>query len=127
MTLAASTKTGLECSQADIERILAAFLASRNLWDAVGLAGRPFHLVVEVARLLEERGLLSVAAGEALLTGAGKKLCRAGNLRPRRRHRCRSCQGRGISLKRFSLALERFQRLAAGRPQPVLEFDQAYV
>ncbi len=123
----ATARTGLECSEADLERVLAALMTSPTLWDAVGLAGRPFHLVAELARLMEEQGLLSASSGQVRLTRAGRDLCRNRGLRPRRRYRCRPCQGKGISLGRFSQPLERFQRLAAGRPEPVMEFDQAYV
>lgn len=123
-----TAKTGLECTGADLERILAALMAGPTLWDAVGLAGRPFHLVSGVAAFLEDQGLLhATSSGQISLTRAGNQLCRSRGLHPRRRYRCRPCQGRGISLGRFSRPLERFRRLAEGRPEPVMQFDQAYV
>ncbi|HLB11455.1 MAG TPA: bis-aminopropyl spermidine synthase family protein [Dehalococcoidia bacterium] len=124
---AVSATTGLECSPADLERVLAAFMSSPTIWDAVGLASRPFHLVAEAARQMEQRGLLSFSWGQVRLTRAGRGLCRSRGLRSRRRYRCRPCQGRGISLGRLQNAFERFERLAAGRPSPMPEFDQAYV
>lgn len=125
---AATARTGLECSQADLDRVVAALMAGPTLWEATGLAGRPYHIVAEIAALLEEQGLLAAGnSGVIGLTRTGKQLCRARGLRPRRRYRCRPCGGRGISLNRLKQPLERFRQLAASRPDPVPEFDQAYV
>lgn len=122
-----ASKTGLECSLADLDRVLAAFMTGASIWDSVGLAGRPFHLVVAIAGELDQRGLLRSASGRVRLTKAGIALCRARGLHQRRRYGCRACSGRGVSLAKFAKALELFKVLAAGRPEPIQEFDQAYV
>lgn len=124
---AVSSETGLECSEADLNRVLAAFMSGAGLWDVIGLSGRPFALVLAIGRQLERRGLLISSLKGMRLTPSGKKLCLERGLRVRRRYRCRSCEGRSISLGRFRRALERFEVLAAERPEPVPEFDQAYV
>ncbi|MDO8689119.1 MAG: bis-aminopropyl spermidine synthase family protein [Dehalococcoidia bacterium] len=124
---AVSLETGLECSEADLNRVLSAFMSGAGLWDAIGLSGRPFALVLAIGRQLERRGLLVSSLKGTHLTHLGKKLCVERGLRLRRRYRCRSCEGRSISLAKFRKALERFEVLAAERPEPVQEFDQAYV
>jgi len=122
-----SSDTGLECSQADIDRVLSAFMCGVSAWDAVGLSGRPFHLVMAVARQLKEQGLLLSGPDSMRLTDAGKGSCDRKGLQARRRYLCRSCSGRSVSLERFSRALGRFEVLAADRPVPLPELDQAYV
>lgn len=122
-----AAETGLECSEADLRRILAALMSAKTLWEAVGLAGRPFRLVLAVSRLLEARGLLKARASGLALTSGGRRLCAESGIRPRRPSRCPGCSGTGISLRRFRRALERFEVLAADRPDPLPEFDQAYV
>lgn len=124
---AVAAETGLECSEADLRRILAAFMSGSSIWEAVGLAGRPFHLVQAVAMHLTGLGLLSSAEGKTHLTAEGVRLCESAGVTARRKHRCPDCEGRGISLEHFSQALERFRILATGRPDPLQEYDQAYV
>lgn len=124
---AVQSETSLECSQADLDRILSAFMSGVTLWDAVGLAGRPFHLVLAIAREMERRRLLASDTGVLRLTSVGTTVCRERALQARQRYRCRSCSGRGVSLSRMKRLLERFEVLAAGRPDPLPEFDQAYV
>jgi hypothetical protein len=123
-----SAATGLECSVSDLERVLLAVLASAEPWRVVGLAYRPFNLVVEALQQMEAAGLLSFSNGVAVhLTSAGRELCRKRRLHPHLPQRCPTCEGRSVSLEGFAEALHRFERLAEGRPPPLGELDQAHV
>ena len=111
----------------DVGRVLAAIQASSELWEIVSLSDRPFNVVVEITRLLHAEGLISFVDGRVVLTPAGQELCREREVVPRMMHRCPTCGGSGVSVMAFEKALARFKELAANRPSPKVDLDQAYV
>ena len=117
----------LPTTAGDVRRVLSAALASNDFWHIVSLADRPFNQVAETLKQLEAEGWVAFSDGEVHLTQAGRERCRAENVQPRQLHRFSACEGRSISLAAFADVLRRFETLAADRPKPILDYDQAYV
>lgn len=120
-------RTSLVTTVRDVQRVLSAALINPDFWEVVGLADRPFNQVAEALKVFEEEGLVSFLQGRIRVTDEGLALCKAQAISPRTLHRCPACEGRGISLDDFSNSLARFERIARARPEPIEQFDQAYV
>ncbi len=120
-------RTSLVTTARDVERVLSAVLANPDFWEIVSLADRPFNQVAETLKALEEAGLVTFHQGRVYVSDQGLDCCREAAVSPRTLHRCQSCDGRGISLGGFRDALTRLERIALARPQPIEEFDQAFV
>lgn len=120
-------RTSLVTTARDIERVLSAVLANPDFWEIVSLADRPFNQVAETIKALEEMGWVTFQEGRVAVTEQGLSQCRKMSIPPRTLHRCASCDGRAISLNSFRDALARFEQIASSRPQPIEEFDQAFV
>ncbi|GIW46459.1 MAG: hypothetical protein KatS3mg078_0336 [Deltaproteobacteria bacterium] len=118
-------RSSIEVSPKDVERLLGALRKARLPWDVVDLSDFPVPAVFESIRLLEEKGLLTVSENGFKLTPEGRALVR--EVHPLEDLSCPACEGRGISLSRFSDIEKRFLRIQKGRPKPVRSFDQGYV
>ncbi len=120
-------RTSLATTARDVQRVLSAALASPDFWEVVSLADRPFNQVAETLKVLEEVGWVVFQEGRVFITNEGLVRCQENGISARRLHRCPTCDGRGISLSDYGRALARFEEIARERPEPVEEFDQAYV
>lgn len=119
--------TGLPTTEADVARVLSAVLASSDFWQVVALARRPFNQVVETALALRSQGLLAVDGPTVAATSQGLRVCQQLGIAPVQLHRCPNCDGRGVGLRSFQTAFQRFLGLVESRPEPLEELDQAYL
>ncbi|MCX7750686.1 MAG: bis-aminopropyl spermidine synthase family protein [Candidatus Bipolaricaulota bacterium] len=120
-------ETGIPVTPRDGERILAAVLASEDIWRIVELARIPILAVCAGLRALAAEGWLVWERGLIRLTPAGERACRELGLSPATELACPRCAGRGIETSLLDDLAARFSRIAAGRPEALQEFDQGYV
>ncbi len=120
-------RTGIPLTPRDGERILAALLASEDIWRIVELSRIPILAVCAGLRVLEEAGWVEGRHGLLRLTPAGERACRELRLAPAQELACPRCAGRGVEASLLREVAERFGRIAAGRPEARQEYDQGYV
>ncbi|GGM95286.1 N(4)-bis(aminopropyl)spermidine synthase [Thermus composti] len=117
--------TGLPVSRRDVERALGALKATEDLWENIRLSRVPLRVLVELWRVLQEKGLLRVEEGLAL-TEAGRALAQEAPL-PGEAF-CPACEGRGVLGARLpGRARERFLAWTQRRPPAIQDYDQGYV
>jgi len=119
--------TGLAASMRDMERILAALLASEDIWRIVELAGVPLLVVCAGLHCLAEAGWVETTGSAVRLTQDGEEGCARLRIAPARALACPRCGGRGVELGLLRELEAEFHRLVAGRPEASQEFDQGYV
>ncbi len=120
-------RTTINVTSRDIDKILSATLSSSNLWEIIDFSHRPFKLVVETLKELQERGLVVFKNSSIFPTKEGRKFCKRYNVTPKANHGCPACWGRTISLAKFEDFLPRFEQITGNRPEPIMEFDQGFV
>lgn len=121
-------ETGIEVTARDIEEVISGLLVTPHFWEVVRLARLPFSVVAGTINLLARQGWLEVTAeGEISLTPLGKDAVAREGITPRRIYTCPACEGRGVALQELGNLLERFEEVAAQRPQPIREYDQGFV
>lgn len=114
-------------SMRDLERLMSAFLFTKDFWEAIAISRLPFNTVVEVSKYLYDEGIISFEEdGGVILTDRGKEL--VDNLfHPVATYLCSHCGGRGIELKGWENLLKMYKEATEGRPEPLLEYDQGYL
>jgi predicted methyltransferase len=120
-----SNKSKIKVSLMDIERLLGALKKSKNPWEVIDRADFPVPAVFETIKALEKIGLASVSRNGFYLTDEGKNVAKS--LHPVDDLSCRTCEGRGISLEKFSEIKDKFLKIQKRRPAPLRKFDQGYV
>jgi predicted methyltransferase len=120
-----SNKSKIKVTLRDIERLLGALKKSKNPWEVIDNSDFPIPAVFESVRVLEKRGLVSVLDNGFCLTEDGKNIEK--RLHPVEDISCKSCEGRGIILEKFSEIKDTFLRIQKRRPAPLRKFDQGYV
>ncbi|MFH1609582.1 MAG: bis-aminopropyl spermidine synthase family protein [Candidatus Bipolaricaulota bacterium] len=121
------TKSGLVLTARDVERILAAILASEDIWRIVELAHVPLLVVCAGLRALAELGWVMWSGGAVRLTPEGEEACARLGIAPVRSLECARCGGRGVETSPLREVAAAFRRLVANRPEASQEFDQGYV
>lgn len=110
----------------DVERVVAALLATDDVWEAVRLSSAPMRFVCTVWEQMD--GLLHAADGKIALTEHGRQLAEAAHLAPARDARCDQCEGRGIDYRKLVGEIaDRFAAICRNRPRALQEYDQGYV
>jgi len=120
-------KTRIAVSARDVERVLAALLASEDMWRIVELAHVPLLAVCEGLRALADAGWVSWDTGWVRLTADGEAMCSRLRIAPAPDLDCPRCGGRGIEIGILDDLSAAFSRIAANRPDASQEFDQGYV
>lgn len=120
-----SNKSKIKISLKDIERLLGALKMGKNPWAVIDKADFPVPAVFESIRALEKIGLVSVSGNGFYLTDEGRKVAK--NLHPVDDLSCKTCEGRGIILEKFSEVKSKFLKIQKRRPAPMRKFDQGYV
>ncbi|MDV3104011.1 N(4)-bis(aminopropyl)spermidine synthase [Thermococcus waiotapuensis] len=120
-------KTSIPVYERTVENVLSAILASGDVWKVVDLSEEPLPLVVAVVTALYELGYVTFKDDRVTLTKKGKELVEKYGIGPRADYTCRHCQGKTVELDAFSELLVEFRELTKDRPEPLHEFDQAYV
>lgn len=120
-------KHGIPVNARDVGRVLAAALASEDIWRIVDLAGLPMLATCEGLQAFAEQGWVEFGGERVRLTEEGKRVAEALGIRPTAELRCPRCGGRGLELEPFRGLAQEFARLARNRPEASQEFDQGYV
>lgn len=120
-------ESGLDLSPRDVERLLAALLASEDIWRIVELAHVPLLVVCAGLRALAESGWVTWGGGAVRLTPEGEKACARLGIAPVRSLDCARCGGRGVEASPLREVAAAFHRIASNRPEASQEFDQGYV
>lgn len=120
-----SNKSKIKVTSKDIERLIGALNKSKNPWDVIDKSDFPVPAVFESIRVLNRTGLVSVSGNGFYLTGDGKNLAKG--LPPLDDISCKTCEGRGIDLEKFTEIKNRFLNIQKRRPAPLRKFDQGYV
>lgn len=120
--------TGINVTARDIKDILSAINATSDFWEIVRLSDEPLVAVMETIKVLTEEGLVEFKEERGIVfTESGKAFLIEHNIKPRQELVCRNCDGRGVRLYDFEPLLLKFREVTAGRPEPLLKYDQAYV
>ncbi|ACJ16848.1 hypothetical protein, conserved [Thermococcus onnurineus NA1] len=120
-------KTSIPVYDRTIENVLSAVLASSDVWRIVDLSEEPLPLVVAVITALHELGYIAFEENGVRLTAKGKELVEKYGIGSRKDYTCSHCEGKTVELDAFSDLLEQFKEIVKDRPQPLHDFDQAYV
>ncbi|MBP1911711.1 N(4)-bis(aminopropyl)spermidine synthase [Thermococcus stetteri] len=120
-------KTSIPVYERTVENVLSAIQASGDVWRIVDLSEEPLPLVVAVVTALYELGYVAFDNNQVILTRKGKELVEKYGIGPRADYTCSHCQGRTVEIDAFSELLEEFKEITKDRPEPVHQFDQAYV
>lgn len=120
-----SSRSYIKVSAKDVERLLGALKKTKLPWELVDLSDFPVPAVFEAMRILESEDMVSMSDSGFKLTAKGRESAKA--VHPVEDISCPVCEGRGISLERFSELQTRFIRIQENRPKPVRNFDQGYV
>lgn len=120
-----SNKSNIKVSLRDLERLLGALRKRRNPWEVIDKADFPVPAVFESIKALEKSGLVSVSGNGFYLTDDGKNVAKT--LHPVDDLSCKTCEGRGIILEKFSEIKDKFREIQKKRPAPLRKFDQGYV
>lgn len=120
-------KTGIPVYERSVENVLSAVLASDDVWRIVDLSEEPLPLVVAILGALNEGGYVAFKDNRVFLTQSGKKLVEKYGIGERKDYTCSHCQGKTVELDAFSELLEQFREITKDRPEPIHQFDQAYV
>jgi hypothetical protein len=119
--------TGLPFTPRDAERVLAAALTSEDIWRIIDLADVPVMALCSALRAMERAGWLDFSRGRVALTLAGLEVVWEAGIAPALELRCGRCGGRGVELGPVAQIAEKFQKIAASRPEAIQQFDQGYV
>ncbi|MGC9530109.1 MAG: bis-aminopropyl spermidine synthase family protein [Candidatus Bipolaricaulaceae bacterium] len=114
-------------TERDVERILAAVLASGDIWEIIDLADVPILTICAGLETMRGLGWVNWDGHQIRLTAAGRRLCDRLGLVPASELRCPQCGGRGLELGPAADIAADFRRIAAARPEARQEFDQGYV
>jgi N4-bis(aminopropyl)spermidine synthase len=120
-----SNKSKIKVSSKDIERLLGTLRKSKNPWEVIDKSDFPVPAVFESIKALEKIGLVSVSGNGFYLTDEGENVAK--NLHPVEDLSCKTCEGRGIILEKFSEIKKKFLKIQKKRPTPLRKFDQGYV
>jgi predicted methyltransferase len=120
-----SYKSKIKVSLKDIERLLGALKRGKNPWEVIDKSDFPVPAVFEAIKALEKSGFVSVLDNGFYLTDDGQNIAK--KLHPVEDISCKSCEGRGIILEKFSEIKDKFLRIQKRRPVPLRKFDQGYV
>ena len=120
-----SNKSKIKVTLSDIERLLGALRKSKNPWDVIDKSDFPVPAVFESIKALEKIRLVSVSGNGFYLTDEGKNVAKS--LHPVDDLSCKTCEGRGIILEKFSEIKNKFLKIQKRRPAPLRKFDQGYV
>lgn len=120
-----SDGSNVKVSRKDVERLLGALRKTKLPWELVDLSDFPVPAVFEAMNILEKEEVISISDGGFKLTAKGKEVTK--DVHPVADLSCPSCEGRGISLERFSDIEKRFAAIQRKRPQAIRNFDQGYV
>lgn len=120
-----SNKSKIKITSKDIERLLGALKKSKDPWEVIDKSDFPVPAVFESIKALEKRGLALVLDNGFVLTDDGKKIVK--KVHPVDDISCKTCEGRGIILERFSEIKNKFLKVQKRRPVPLRKFDQGYV
>lgn len=120
-------KQGIPATARDVARVLAAVLASSDIWRILDLASLPVLATCEGLQAFFEQGWVKFLGERVLITEEGKKAAEALGIGPAQELRCPRCRGRGLELGPFRELARDFARAAKGRPEAAQEFDQGYV
>lgn len=114
-------------NERELEKLLYAFVLTDDFWEAIALSHLPFNTVIELSKHLYKEGIISFGeGGNVFLTDKGKELFDT-SLVPQKGGICFHCKGRGVSLEEWNDLLEAYREATAGRPEPLLEYDQGYL
>ncbi|MGB7292660.1 MAG: bis-aminopropyl spermidine synthase family protein [Thermodesulfobacteriota bacterium] len=120
-----SNKSKIKITSKDIERLLGALKKSKNPWEVIDKSDFPVPAVFESINALEKMGLALVLDNGFVLTDDGKKIAK--KVHPVNDISCKTCEGRGIILEKFSEIKNKFLKVQKRRPVPLRKFDQGYV
>lgn len=115
-------------SRRDGERVLAAILATEDLWEIIRLSHVPMRFVCSFWKVLIVNGFLRAEGSKLLLTDSGKALVKALGISPAKELTCKSCEGRGLDFRDlFCDIYRRFSSICRNRPEAIQDYDQGYV
>ncbi|MER3446648.1 MAG: putative methyltransferase [Candidatus Dadabacteria bacterium] len=120
-----SDRSKIKVTPKDVERLFGALRRTGLPWELADLSDFPVPAVFESVKVLSENGLVSISDGGFRLTPKGREI--ANGAHPVEDISCPFCEGRGISLERFSGIRRRFLKIQKLRPQAIRRFDQGYV
>ena len=120
-----SNKSKIKISLKDIERLLGALKKNKDPWEVTDKSDFPVPAVFESLKALEKIRLVSVSGNGFCLTVEGKNVAKS--LHPVEDLSCKVCEGRGITLEKFSEIRSKFLKIQKRRPAPLRKFDQGYV
>ncbi len=118
---------GVPVAERDVERALAALLASEDIWRVIDLSGVPVMALVRVLHALKDLGYLDWDGGRLVLTPKGRDLVASLGIGPKLELKCPHCGGRGTALGPVEKIAAKFREIAADRPEAIQDFDQGYV
>ncbi|MBI2486231.1 MAG: bis-aminopropyl spermidine synthase family protein [Deltaproteobacteria bacterium] len=120
-----SSRSKIKINRKNIERLLGALRKTKLPWELVDLSDFPVPAVFESMKVLEEKEIISISDAGFKLTARGKEVVK--DIHPVEDISCSDCEGRGITLEKFSDLEKKFLRVQKNRPGAIRRFDQGYV
>lgn len=120
-------KRGIPVNARDVARVLAAALASEDIWRILDLASLPALATCEGLRAFAELGWVEFLGERVVVTEQGRKAAETLGIKPVQELRCPRCHGRGLELEPFRQLAQAFAQVAKNRPEASQDFDQGYV
>ncbi|HSG30502.1 MAG TPA: bis-aminopropyl spermidine synthase family protein [Thermodesulfobacteriota bacterium] len=120
-----SKSTNINVSKTDIERLVSILRKKTNPWEIIDRCDFPIPAVFESIERLNSTDIVNITDKGIELTNKGRES--ASELHPVEDLSCKTCEGRGIDLKKFAPVREKFIQLQRKRPKPSHDYDQGYV
>ncbi len=122
-------ETGIEVFPQQVEQFLGAFSVTESFWTACGIAHIPVPVASALAKKMLNEGYLEHDESDQflLLTEKGKQAI--SDIFPDQflSYKCPVCNGRTVDISSVPHWWRQFREIAENRPEPVQDYDQAYV
>jgi len=115
----------IKINKREVTIILCCVKKTDNLWEIVDYSDVPIPAVFETLNYLKSENLIYFDEKACHLTERGVEI--VGSLHPVEDMTCSYCEGRGLSLGKFSDLYKKFIDIQTSRPAASHNFDQGYV
>lgn len=104
--------------------LLKALRSRRSLWSLIHLQDLSASETLSALEELISKGIVEIVDGKFVLTEKGKE---STSKMSHVEVQCKKCRGTGINLENIKDRVEKFKELTAGRPEPIMDYDQGYI